>query len=60
MAEVIKWLGLQQPQHEKQKCPPRGRARAQAGAAAAALLSCLPPRSFDSLCVCVVVCVFVR
>lgn len=24
MAEVIKWLGLQQPQHEKQKCPPLG------------------------------------
>lgn len=54
MAEVIKWLGLQQPQHEKQKCPPRGRARARAGAAAA-LLSCLPPAP-TTLCVCVCVC----
>lgn len=58
MAEVIKWLGLQQPQHEKQKCPPRGRARARAGAAA--LLSCLPPAQILCVYMCVCALTFLR
>lgn len=49
MAEVIKWLGLQQPQHEKQKCPPRS--------CHSARVPFLPPRlCMCVLCACVCMC----